>query len=93
MIQDNQFIPKGDVCGDIEENIAYYDPSLNDGLADKVDTAEECRGICQQYEQCVAWTWLKHSDPFHQHSCWTKSMTEKRQVVPGSVSGLRMCKG
>ena len=57
-------------------------------MNDKVETAEECRAICQQHGQCVGWTWNSLNG-----ACFSKEKMKNRKDKNGFVSGLRTCGG
>ena len=84
----------GYLCSDTEKGKSYYKHNnLHDGRNHKVDTAEECRTICQDHPSCVAWDWVTqdHQDASLVRTCWIKSKAEDRKAKNNVVSGLREC--
>ena len=55
------------------------------------ETAEECREMCQQQTDCIAWSWYspEHSSAKH---CQTISTIDSEKEEEGIISGLRDCK-
>jgi len=76
------------ICGDstVEDGYDYY---ANAGLGVKeANTKEECSCLCQQTDDCAAWTWVKADK-----KCWLKKDFTGKTGVTGMISGREECKG
>ena len=80
---------------DVEMDISYPSNNENNYNSNIVNSAEECRDACQQYPQCVGWSWFspnytpvagKHD---HTKSCLFKSKMEQKTKITGMVSGFQ----
>ena len=71
----------------IEENMRY--PSALYDIDGKTSTATAggCQYLCDEYTECVAWTWNGN----RRSSCYIKSRVVRRQSQNGAVSGTKVC--
>merc|ERR1719508_145110 len=78
----------GVVCSYVlEKNMRF--PSILYDIAGKTTTATatECQHLCDDYEECVAWTWNGN----RQSSCYIKSKIIRKRFQLGAVSGRKVC--
>ena len=82
-------------CHDLENNKGYDSHNIPGILyADSRGlTPEGCRALCQQYPDCVGWSWYPADHPHSPLDCFIKTKLGVSREVVGSVSGQRDCKG
>ena len=74
----------------MEQDVFYGGKNIN---ITKVLKLEGCRALCQQYPECVGWSWALQEVPSSSLKCFVKTKLENKMEIQGVVSGLRECKG
>ena len=71
--------------------------NINNGFADKTESAKECFSLCQKNFECEMFVWNSemHLNPNVHKTCWLKKDITGRNQSHGSIAGLVTddCKG
>ena len=79
-------------CIDDEENTNYWGNDIK--KKENIESAEECREVCQQYESCVGWSWhpADYSTWHRRKDCYIKDKIKNKKSDSKVISGMRECK-
>eukprot|EP00095_Tigriopus_kingsejongensis_P009689 maker-scaffold84_size396325-snap-gene-2.37 protein:Tk09689 transcript:maker-scaffold84_size396325-snap-gene-2.37-mRNA-1 annotation:"pan domain-containing protein" len=85
-------LAQGDSCNVFDTDFSGV--NVNNGLADRVDSASECRSLCEFNSACNFWSWVGpefQEDLNYIRSCWLKADPPTVISKKGVVSGPKNC--